>query len=759
MLTRLKRSYRNKYFLSITLISFFLILLLSFTTLAGSFAMYKKDLEKKAVSVHQERFSSYSNQINMQYNRMVASTDQLVSNRNVLDWIYTEDTNKDLYLTKIVLNRLNYVSAINGAVHSLESYNANSNAIISNRHGYYKDGSENELASSRKTVYREFMSNRHIKQLLISSEEINTVLTPTLIYMQSVPTYHKRGAIGMVIRADMLLPQNIAATENLFIVHKQDPSVYVSSSGASLLADDKLQLWMQTLLEGNRSMHLQEIAIDGKTYYSAYQTILDNQLFLMMLIPESDIVENLSGFSAYFVIALALISVLSVLCSFLIYRVAHQPIRRMVESVNRKMGGPAASKHDPNSSDAIAYLDRTFDSILSKHSQIEKTFDEHKHFFKENALRNLIYGKQDEETAMYDTNSFAQQENNHFLILIFNMDSQHREQDAHVFSHLDSLLFRELERDYEGNWLRTGYRQYTLLVNLRAAGEREALLARIRRFQEEIRGEYDTTMTVGASSLKHEIGEISDCYAEAQEAVKNKTLLGKNRVIDATQLQKKTGQTNSLFIQEVHVLVKKLRTAKEDEIADVLIKLIDEKKDQYSIEMLNAFLLYISYCIAQVGLEYNVSPDVMIDGNLFKVIIEHDSIDEMKEYLIRQCGIVVEVRDSEQKKFKKLSGEVAIKYIEANYHQPISLETVASEIGMSASYLSRVIKQELGINFNMYLNKLRVQEAVKLLSNERLTIKEISNVVGYYNEHTFIRNFKSLMGKTPNHYRNTDLNP
>lgn len=226
-------------------------------------------------------------------------------------------------------------------------------------------------------------------------------------------------------------------------------------------------------------------------------------------------------------------------------------------------------------------------------------------------------------------------------------------------------------------------------------------------------------------------------------------------MIDSMQLQHK--RTQSFPIQEVQTLIRKLRVANEVDIIQALNKLIDEKNEHYSVELLHAFILYISSCIAQVGMEYNIHPDEMIDNHLFKVIVENDTIDEMKAYLHQQCKMIMAVRDSEQRKFKKLSAEAAIKYIEANFKKPISLESVSSEINMSASYLSRLIKQELGINFNTYLHKLRIEESLKLLKNEDMTIKEISNAVGYLSEHTFIRNFKSLMGKTPNHYRNSNL--
>lgn len=752
----IKRLGNNRYFLSITLLSFFVFTVLTSLALFASFTIYRSDVKNKAVSMQLERLNAYGNQVDIKYNKILSSVEQLVSDKSILEWIHREDGDKDLYLLRTILDRLNYVNVFNEAVYTLEVYNASSGSVLSNYYGYSAGNGNGALINERRGLYEDFMKNNNIKQLAISSETINSAPAPTIVLLSSLPAYNKNGAIGTVIQAGKLLPQNIDHSENVFVVDSKNPSVYFMSSAAGpFIPEGDVGAWIGEMLEGDVRGNVRTFEIHGGIYYSASRNILNNRFKLLTLVPEEGIEVNFRDFYAYFRAAFALVLVLSVFCSFLIYRTAHRPIKRIADGINKKMQSIYVNKSDLYLNDDLKYLDNTFNMIISKNSEIERIFLDHKDFFRENTLRNLLYGKKEEGGYWFYGNNYLNGGQGNFIVLIFNFDGYSRDTGANILEVPEKPFFRGLIDSYKGDYLRTGPGQYTLLVNLKNQQDLPALLEDIRRFQESVRGSCGSTLTVGVSSVRHKLDDICLCYDEAQEAVKYKTLLGSDRIINSGQLRSEKTLADSFSIQEGQLLIKKLRTEGEKEISGIIIKMIDEKTRQHSIELLNAFLLYISFCISQVGMEYNIGPDILFDNDLFKIMTEYDTVEEKKAYLINQCKKILAVRSKEQKKYKKLSGEIAIKYIEENYNKPISLDIVASELRMSPSYLSRLIKQELGMNFVAYLNKLRIDRAAGLLRKEQLTAKEISARVGYDNEHTFIRNFKSITGKTPADYRNS----
>ena len=95
----------------------------------------------------------------------------------------------------------------------------------------------------------------------------------------------------------------------------------------------------------------------------------------------------------------------------------------------------------------------------------------------------------------------------------------------------------------------------------------------------------------------------------------------------------------------------------------------------------------------------------------------------------------------------------ALKYIDNNYHNSISLDEIAEDIGVSQFYLSRLFKEEFNQKFIDYLTQVRLNEAKRLALNSNITIKEICAKVGYANSAYFCRLFKKNTNYTFGEYR------
>ncbi len=95
----------------------------------------------------------------------------------------------------------------------------------------------------------------------------------------------------------------------------------------------------------------------------------------------------------------------------------------------------------------------------------------------------------------------------------------------------------------------------------------------------------------------------------------------------------------------------------------------------------------------------------------------------------------------------------AIDYVKKNYMNRITLEETAAHVFLSPAYFSRVFKEELGENFNSYVNKTRVQAAARLLLNDTTALVDISSMTGFETQSYFSKVFKRVMGVTPGKYR------
>ena len=95
----------------------------------------------------------------------------------------------------------------------------------------------------------------------------------------------------------------------------------------------------------------------------------------------------------------------------------------------------------------------------------------------------------------------------------------------------------------------------------------------------------------------------------------------------------------------------------------------------------------------------------------------------------------------------------AIGYIRANYNKKIMLNDVASAVGFSPAYFSRLFKKKVGSNFNTYLNTVRIEAAKNSLLSTDLTVAEIASLSGFEDVSYFTRIFKRQVGVAPGHFR------
>jgi AraC-like DNA-binding protein len=95
----------------------------------------------------------------------------------------------------------------------------------------------------------------------------------------------------------------------------------------------------------------------------------------------------------------------------------------------------------------------------------------------------------------------------------------------------------------------------------------------------------------------------------------------------------------------------------------------------------------------------------------------------------------------------------AREHIEANVAASITLQDLAATAGLSTSHLARVFKRSEGVTPHRYLVNCRLREAVQLLAETDLALREIAVATGFTDQSHFCRQFKKYVGTTPSSYR------
>jgi AraC-like DNA-binding protein len=83
----------------------------------------------------------------------------------------------------------------------------------------------------------------------------------------------------------------------------------------------------------------------------------------------------------------------------------------------------------------------------------------------------------------------------------------------------------------------------------------------------------------------------------------------------------------------------------------------------------------------------------------------------------------------------------------------LSLGFLARELGLSASYLSRVFSDRTGERLAEHITRIRIQNAADGLRATQLSVKAIGAACGFGDTSYFCRVFRQLIGQTPQDYR------
>ncbi len=103
----------------------------------------------------------------------------------------------------------------------------------------------------------------------------------------------------------------------------------------------------------------------------------------------------------------------------------------------------------------------------------------------------------------------------------------------------------------------------------------------------------------------------------------------------------------------------------------------------------------------------------------------------------------------------KISAKIskALDYIYNNLHTKISAAGVARYVGMNRPYFSTKFKEEIGIPFNLFVAKTRIETAKNILVMTDYPIVDISNTLHFPSQSCFTQCFKKHTGITPAQYR------
>lgn len=206
------------------------------------------------------------------------------------------------------------------------------------------------------------------------------------------------------------------------------------------------------------------------------------------------------------------------------------------------------------------------------------------------------------------------------------------------------------------------------------------------------------------------------------------------------------GEEGTRLIRQLrpHILFTDIRMPGQDGLA-----MVAALRSEYPDMQVAILTGYREFAYAQEAIRLGVT----------RFLLKPSKMEEIKEAL----SVMVERLDKQPMQEQQSQNDSAssfivnqaLSFMEENYSQKLTLQTVADACYVSQWHLSKLLNRYAEKSFYDILNAIRIRRAKELLADPRLKIGEIGEMVGYMDTAHFARTFKKLEGMSANEFRNT----
>ena len=120
------------------------------------------------------------------------------------------------------------------------------------------------------------------------------------------------------------------------------------------------------------------------------------------------------------------------------------------------------------------------------------------------------------------------------------------------------------------------------------------------------------------------------------------------------------------------------------------------------------------------------------------------SLEEWKKYVQDYVLYLLELVKKQHDRHPTITK--SLDYIAKHYKEDITMAIVANEVSMNYTWFSEKFKEQLGINFNDYLKRFRMDKAKGLLEKGTYKVYEVAEKCGFKDVKHFMKLFREMNG-------------
>lgn len=252
---------------------------------------------------------------------------------------------------------------------------------------------------------------------------------------------------------------------------------------------------------------------------------------------------------------------------------------------------------------------------------------------------------------------------------------------------------------------------------------------------------------------------ICDAYSEAAEAMEYRVLYNEGAVIFYKDLVIPETGTYYYPLENERILTNYIKNGDLDSAQQVMDEIYDInfKNSILPLPLVKCLMFDMASTMIKTLSEISSNSKEKFQGNTVSIdqLLGCENIYEMQKVMRQMLQEVCEYVNA--KGDQRIQQQV-LEFVEQNYsNSQLTVASIAEYMGLHPTYLSTTFKEKTGVRLLDYIMQYRIRKAKSLLIRDnKSSIEEIANQVGYDNLRTFVRVFKKYEGVTPAQYRNVN---
>jgi AraC-like DNA-binding protein len=434
-----------------------------------------------------------------------------------------------------------------------------------------------------------------------------------------------------------------------------------------------------------------------------------------------------------------------------------RPIRELVRAVRERSNLGITKKNE------LVFLDAAFRRMQEEEEGLTRLLKEREQDTRTLAIHRLLQGEVTEQAEELFPNR-------NYMAAIISIDRYRRyvsHTNPETRQYHRYVLVPQCNNRFPGGiHARTVYQGegcFAIIINYgdeEAENELQSIHAALASIRDTAAELLAHSVTIGVSRPTDSSDRIPDRVVEAMEVTKHRMIGGSGGITYWKQEAEQSGK----YIYPANSERRILNFLDQGDLDSIIKELGLIRQEIQAVEYISYDnIMFIYNQILGVTIKHlrenNVSTARIFAGrrNIYSAIASRDTLDELDEYMHEFFGDIIQYL-ARSAPGEVNYGERITRYLEEHYCEEIVFEDMAKEIGISYSYMRKIVMELTGKSLIDYTNSLRIEKAKQLLLESDLNMTQIATEIGYANVQSFNRFFRKYEGMPPSSYKTLKSN-